>query len=475
MHLFRQIFASFFLLHLHPNTLSMKIHKISILICLLLVFFASCESEDQDQNTDIKSSYIFDIESVPLITLQISSNEWNQLLIDFDKNPMNENSVKCHFLFNKNYQSEDVITAGLRIRGNTSRRRPEGMKGQLHDAVQTDWHHASFSVDFNEIEPGQRFSGLKKLNLKWFKDDPMYVREIYCYDLFERYGVWTAPQSSYTRLIIKIDDEKPAYFGVYELLESVDNIYLEERKTQFGDSKGNLWKANWGADFVDKNRNRMGMESITLSQTYKPVYDYKGDSVHLESAKNQLVSFITNLNSLQGTDFLNWIQNATDVPLLLKTYSVSVLCGMWDDYWVNKNNFYFYFNSAGKFHFIPYDYDNTLGTSQIMANSGTRDLMNWGTASHPLIKKIISYPYYNALYKSYLKELSSQDNDLFQAEKSKERIRNWHNLIQSYITNDTGDDMMIIDKPASWGNCSFYRLLEENNNYFTIRSSNLPQ
>lgn len=453
----------------------MKIHKTGILTFIFVILFASCEPEYQIQNPGTKSSYIFDIESVPIITLQISSNEWNQLLIQFDKNPMNENAVKCQFLFNKNYQSEEVITAGLRIRGNTSRRRPEGVKGQPHDATQPDWHHASFSVDFNEMKPGQRFSGLKKLNLKWFKDDPMYVREIYCYDLFERYGVWTAPQSSYTRLIIQIEDEKPAYFGIYELLESVDNIYLEERKMPFGDSKGNLWKANWGADFVDKNRNRMGMEYITLSQTYKPVYDFKGDSVNLESAKNQLVSFITNLNSLQGTDFLNWIQSITDVPLLLKTYSVSVLCGMWDDYWVNKNNFYFYFNSAGKFHFIPYDYDNTLGTSQIIANSGTRDLMNWGTSSHPLIKKIISFPYYNALYKSYLKELSSQENDLFQAEKSKERIKNWHSQIQSYITNDTGEDMMIFDKPASWGNCSFYRLLEDNNNYFTIRSSNLPQ
>ena len=49
---------------------------------------------------------------------------------------------------------------------------------------------------------------------------------------------------------------------------------------------------------------------------------------------------------------------------------------MWDDYWFNKNNFYFYFDSNGKFYFIPYDYDNTLGTSSGM-NSGTQDMLNW--------------------------------------------------------------------------------------------------
>ena len=449
--------------------------KLFIFIFITLSTFISCEQEDELKVNSINSSYIFDKTAVPLITLHFTGEEWNQLLSDFDKNPMNENAVGCHFSYTKNFQSSGIIYAGCRIRGNTSRKRPEGVKGQVHQKVNPDWHHASFAIDFNDKVPGQRLEGLKKLNLKWFKDDPIYVREIYCYDLFERFGVWTAPRSSYTRLLIQIDDEKPAYFGVYESLEAIDDIYLEERKDHFTGTTGNLWKANWGADFVDKTRNRMGMEKISLTQTYKPVYDFKGDSAQLESAKDELVSFMTNLNNLQGTEFLQWIENATDVPLLLKTYSVSVLCGMWDDYWINKNNFYFYFNRSGKFFFIPYDYDNTLGTSQIIKNSGTQDLMNWGSGSHPLIKKIIAFPYYNALYKSYLKELCRAENDLFYVEKSKLRIRNWHNMIKTYISNDTGEDMVVEDKPASWGNCSFYRLLETNNNYFTIRTANLPQ
>lgn len=58
----------------------------------------------------------------------------------------------------------------------------------------------------------------------------------------------------------------------------------------------------------------------------------------------------------------------------LKTYAIrNVTVGMWDDYWSNSNNYYFYFDAAGKFYFIPYDYDNTLGTSLLMANSGIQD------------------------------------------------------------------------------------------------------
>jgi spore coat protein CotH len=51
-----------------------------------------------------------------------------------------------------------------------------------------------------------------------------------------------------------------------------------------------------------------------------------------------------------------------DVDLFLKTYAVSVIVGMWDDYWAdNGNNYYFYFDSDGKVYFIPYDYDNSMG------------------------------------------------------------------------------------------------------------------
>ena len=69
-------------------------------------------------------------------------------------------------------------------------------------------------------------------------------------------------------------------------------------------------------------------------------------------------------------------ETAMDVPLLLKTYAVNVAVGMWDDYWNNSNNYYFYFNPKGQFFFIPYDYDNTLGTSMdcgVIQDSGRKD------------------------------------------------------------------------------------------------------
>ena len=67
---------------------------------------------------------------------------------------------------------------------------------------------------------------------------------------------------------------------------------------------------------------------------------------------------------------------------------------------------------------------------------------------------------------AYLKELVSPSNDLLHIDASQARIRAWHAMIAPYVANDTGQDMEIKDEPASWGNHSEYRLLDNNNNFF---------
>ncbi|MDD3322292.1 MAG: CotH kinase family protein [Paludibacter sp.] len=451
-------------------------------LIIIVILFASCNlivpPEQQDFNdsiTALGTTYIYDIDVIPEIKLEVSTEQWNKLLLDFDTNKNNEEYVKSDFSFTKDGHTISLQDVGIHIRGNTSRRRPEGSTAEVHNSTNPVWHHASFSVNLKKFNNAQRLAGAEKINLKWFKDDAMYVREIYCYDLFERFGVWTAPQSSYCRLSIKIkEDATTAYYGVYEMVEPVDEEFLKNRKDKFADTKGNLWKAAWGADLSNSDKSRMGLENVTLEQTYTPVYDLKTNELQLETAKSQLVDFITNLNNKTDDDFKNWISSKMDIELFLRTYAVNVMCGMWDDYWVNQNNYYFYFDSAGKFYFIPYDYDNTLGTSEIISDSGTQDVLNWGKDTQPLVKKIISIPEYKALYIQYIKELCDSNNDLFQADKSMTRIINWQNKISGFVNNDTNEDTEIIDKPANWGNCDFYRLLETNNNYFKIRAANIP-
>ena len=169
------------------------------------------------------------------------------------------------------------------------------------------------------------------------------------------------------------------------------------------------------------------------------------------------------------------------MDLLLKTYAVNVAVGMWDDYWNNANNYYLYFNSKHlhdyKFFFIPYDYDNTLGTSMRCGNqddAGRQNPLHWGNDNNRLIARILKFDDFKAIYIQHLKFLVTQGNAMMDRQSAQARIRAWHKRIAAYINNDTDEDTTIEDKPATWGNHSEYNLLKSNSdNFFTVKAASI--
>lgn len=419
--------------------------------------------------------YIFDANALPTITLEISTEEWNKILINFDKNPNNEECIIADYYFNKYGEIHKIENMGLRLRGNTSRVRPEGSTGELHNPTSPDWHHCHFGFRFEKFQENNLFSGTDRFSLRWAKEDPTYVHEIYSYDLLRRFGVWTTPKSSYCRLQIKIkEDSKTAYLGVYEMFEGLDDQYIADRAKEgkIKSDAGYMWKMGHGSGvgaYLTKdqaNESLMGIEDIPLegaSTTF--TYDYKSKKKKLPEAKVQFIEFIKNLNDKTGEDFITWAESNINIDLLLRAYAVTVATGHWDDYWCNGNNFYLYFDIDGKCNYIPYDFDNALGTSHgdIMVNPGTGDPMNWGNPNRPLITKVLAVDKWKSQYKAYLKELASPSNDYLDAEKSMARIKAWHAQISDYVDNDTKEDCVIADRPASWSSgVKNYRLLTGN-------------
>jgi hypothetical protein len=94
----------------------------------------------------------------------------------------------------------------------------------------------------------------------------------------------------------------------------------------------------------------------------------------------------------------------------------------------------------------------------------------------------LAIPQYQTIYKNYVKSLTLLQNDYFTAGKSKIRIMGWHAMINGHIANDTGEDMILNDVPAYWGNQPNYRLLSGNSNggssgpanFFTSRTLSIP-
>ncbi len=430
-------------------------------------------------------TYIFDMEALPEIHMTISEEQWNELLSLYDQNSNTDEYIHCDASFTKNGQTHSFTDAGLRLRGNTSRRRPEGNGGEMHNTENPDYHHVHFMLNLRKFQKDDEheLGGVRKIHLKWHKDDPCYAREIFCYDLFRRYGIWTALNTSYCRLWLKVGDSKEAYYGVYIMLEAADERYLKKRKELFGDDKGFLWKCGWsnsgfGAGLDNTNDDRFWHDDN--AGTENRAYCLKTEIESFDAAKAQIKDFIQKLNGKSGDSFKTWISSVTDVELLLKTYAVNVAVGMWDDYWCNQNNYYIYFNSTDKenyqFFFIPYDYDNTLGTSSII-DAGRQDPLNWdnGDSGRQLIEKLLQYSDYRKIYLDALQEICSRE-DLMQPAAATARIKGWHAMIGDYVSNDTGEDMEIKDRPAGWSNKGEYRLLKSgSDNFFEAKAASIPK
>ena len=163
------------------------------------------------------------------------------------------------------------------------------------------------------------------------------------------------------------------------------------------------------------------------------------------------------------------------MELLLKTYAVNVAVGMWEDMWNNGNNYYLYFNSLDKYEYkvflIPYDYDNTLGTSNAY-DAARQDPYDWGDKGL-LMERMMEFEEFRNIYRDELKRLVDPANHLMDQASATGRILDWQAEIADYISNDTGEDMVIEDKPASWGQIGNYNLMSTDNNYFTIKAQTI--
>lgn len=427
--------------------------------------------------------YLFDMQALPEITIEVTTEQWNELLHNYDLNRANEECVHANIYFKKYGRTHSLQDIGLRLRGNTTRVRPEGDYGTTHTpGANIRRVHFGFRFQkFHKDDPAWTLSGTDRFNLRWAKVDPTYIHEIYGYDLMRRFGVYTTARASFCKVYLKFaEEEKPVYMGISEMFECYDDQYLADH-TDYGDfagTSGYMWKGGWGpynngwdgAFFWNPDKALMGIcnETLDPTETEEYAYDYKSKKKKLEDAKTQLSDFISKLNSLSGEEFKNWAESSIDVDLMLRVMACEAALGHWDDFWCNGNNFYMYFDNDGdkKMKFMPYDLDNTLGNGGIYANA-TRDLLNWGNS--PLANKLLEVPEYRSKYISFLKELADPQNDYLDPDKSASRIKKWHELIKDYVKNDTWEGNIIEDKSSSYEGNPEYHLLQDDNNFFRLK------
>jgi len=281
-----------------------------------------------------------------------------------------------------NFNGIEWYNVGIRFKGNSS----------LRSACQSGINKLSLKLDFDEFEDdypalkNQRFYGFKQLNLNNNFDDASLMREKVGADLFRDFGLVSAQT---TFCVVYIDHGSgPQYFGVYTLVEEVDDTVLE---SQFGNDSGNLYKPDGSAaSFAQGTYNESEMEK----KNNEELADY--------SDVKSLYDIINSDERTSDTD--QWkadLSGVLNVDGFLKWLAANTVIQNWDTYGVMTHNYYLYNNPDNNLlTWIPWDNNEAL---QFGKQGGALSLSldevsnNW-----PLIRYLIDDAEYKEIYEAYM-------------------------------------------------------------------------
>ncbi len=284
------------------------------------------------------------------------------------------------------YEGRQWYRVGIRFKGNST--------------LQGSWARGilklSFKLDFDEFEDdypqidNQRFYGFKKLSLKNNYDDPSLLREKVAADVFARAGLAVSHTAFYALYVDHGDG--PAYFGLYTLVEEVDNTVID---TQFSSDDGNLYKPeDYGASFADGSFDESSFEKKTNEDD--------------EDWSDILALFAALHDDSAGTDPMTWranLESVFDVDGFLRYLAVNGIIQNWDSYGRMTQNYYLYNDPASsKLTWIPWDHNEAFQEGK-QGGAVALDFSDVAADDWPLIGRLYADAVYKDRYDSYLLEV----------------------------------------------------------------------
>ena len=206
------------------------------------------------------------------------------------------------------------VKAGVHLKGNSTFRPIDGEK-------------PSFTIKFNFDTPGQRFHGLAKISLNNSIQDPSYINEPLCTELFRGIGVPVA-RISHARVWLN-----QRYLGVYILVEGLTKDFL---KLNFSNSDGNLYEGN--SQDIDED-----LPQINGTNTSRADLKALADIAREADAG------------------LRWqrLQKALDMNGFISMMAGEVLMSAWDGYYNDANNYRIYHDTkSARMVMMPHGMDN---------------------------------------------------------------------------------------------------------------------
>lgn len=263
-------------------------------------------------------------------------------------------------------------SVGVRLKGNSSGSLPV---------------KKSMKIDFNKYVSGQKYHGLKKINLNNGFNDPTMLREKLFFDFCHEQGV-LAPRAVFGNLTIN-----NTLIGFYGVVEQVDTDFLDR---WVDDTNGNLFKA--GDNFGTGGTAAADLAWYGLAQSsYEPRYELKTN----EAANDwtDLIELVDAINNTSDAQLQTFLPALMDLQPLLRSLAIDNLFANLDSYINSARNWYLYHNdTTGLWQWIKWDANEAFGRYSGGQQNLTSLSPYYLANNRPLMTRIMNVPWLRQLY-----------------------------------------------------------------------------
>ncbi len=362
---------------------------------------------------------VFDDSRVGRIELALTQADWDALWVD----PEAKVQVQADAVI----LGEHLEDIGLRMRGQFSLRESGAKK--------------PWKIDTDAYVDGQEYHNLRQLLLLNNIGDPSMLKEKLAYEMMAFAGL-PASHVAYVELWIDIIDDPapPLYWGVYTLVERVDNKYLANR---FGRDSvgGNLYKASHA------QRGPMNLvyygDRIEDYPTQNGQYAYGKMNNESAADYSDVIALCRVVDGSAYADeaaFIQAIEGTFNVDAFLRYMAVVNILDNWDSYPHTGNNYYLFNDPVnGKFQWLPWDL--TWGGNAQAPLFGRAGGELVGRA--PLYDRVFAVVRYRDRYAAYVDLLLRY---WFNADNVSSLAQKVHRMIAPYVAQSTGDPAFFGDR-----------------------------
>jgi spore coat protein H len=293
----------------------------------------------------------------------------------------------------------------------------------------------SLKLDLNRTVKGQKLAEMVQLNLHNSVRDPSGMNEAIAYRVFRDAGV-SAPRTAFAKVRVTVPGKHDRrYFGLYNLVEDVGSAYLEEH---LGAKKGALLKPVTPSLFSD-----LGDDWKAYNQTYDP----KGELT--EEQQQRVIEFCKFCSSAAENDFAAKLGDYVEIENLAAYLAITSWMVDLDGILGPGQNYYVYLHpKTQKFHFIPWDQDQTFGqfprgTEEQRANLSIHK--PWTGQSRFLDRVFKHEPF----KKAYLAKLRELNDTVLQSERMAAQVAELASVLRTPIEEESPGRLSEFDKAAA--------------------------